>query len=56
MERVHQTIDDEFYHNPHRIWKTAYEWLNFYNFQRIHLTLNGIAPQEKSVQSVIFDC
>lgn len=23
VERVHKTIDDEYYHNPYRIWKTA---------------------------------
>lgn len=56
VERVHRTIDDEYYQNPYRIWKTAYEWLDFYNFKRIHLTLNGLTPQEKYLQSVTLDC
>jgi hypothetical protein len=56
VERVHKTIDDEYYHNPYRIWKTPYEWLHYYNFERIHLTLNGLTPQEKLLQSVTLDC
>lgn len=56
VERVHRTIDDEYYQNPYRVWKTAYEWLDYYNFKRIHLTLNGLTPQEKYLQSVTLDC
>jgi transposase InsO family protein len=56
VERVHKTIDDEFYHNPYRAWDTPYEWLQYYNFERIHLTLNGLTPQEKLLQSVTLDC
>jgi len=56
VERVHRTIDEEYYQNPNRIWKTPYEWLSYYNFQRIHLTLNGLTPQEKLLQSVTLDC
>lgn len=55
VERVHKTIDDEFYHNPLRVWKTPYEWLQYYNFERIHLTLNGLTPQEKLSQCVTLD-
>lgn len=55
VERVHKTIDDEFYQNTNRIWKTPFEWLEYYNFQRIHLTLNGLTPQEK-LESVTLDC
>lgn len=47
VERIHKTIDDEFYQNPWRIWNTPYQWLEYYNFQRIHLSLNGLTPQEK---------
>jgi len=47
VERVHRTIDEEYYQNPMRVWKTAYEWLDYYNTERIHLTLNGLTPQEK---------
>lgn len=56
VERVHKTIDDEYYLNPYRVWKTPYEWLHYYNFERIHLTLNGLTPQEKLLQSVTLDC
>ncbi len=56
VERIHKTIDDEYYQNPLRIWKTSYEWLRYYNFERIHLTLNGLTPQEKLLQSVTLDC
>jgi len=56
VERVHRTIDEEFYQNVNRIWKTPYEWLDFYNFKRIHLTINGLTPYEKYLQSVTLDC
>ena len=56
VERVHRTIDDEYYHNPRRTWKTVYEWLRYYNFERIHLSLDGLTPQEKYLQSVTLDC
>lgn len=47
VERVHKTIDEEYYHNPWRIWKTAYEWLQYYNEERIHLSINGLTPRQK---------
>jgi len=56
VERVHRTIDDEYYHNPQRSWNTVYEWLHYYNFERIHLSLNGLTPQEKLLESVTLDC
>jgi hypothetical protein len=56
VERIHKTIDDEYYQNPLRVWKTVYEWLHYYNFERIHLTLNGLTPQKKLLQSVTLDC
>lgn len=56
VERVHRTIDDEYYQNPKRIWQTSSEWLNYYNFERIHLSLNGLTPHEKYMQSVTIDC
>jgi hypothetical protein len=56
VERVHRTIDDEYYHNPQRVWQTPYQWLRYYNFERLHLSLNGLTPQEKVLQSVTIDC
>lgn len=50
VERVHRTIDDEYYHNPHRVWRTPYEWLSYYNFERIHLSLNGLTPYQFYLQ------
>lgn len=47
VERVHKTIDDEFYHNPDRYWKNVTEWLEYYNTERIHLSLGGLTPREK---------
>ena len=55
VERVHRTIDDEYYLNPGRIWKTPYQWLEFYNTERLHLSLGDLTPREK-LQSVIVDC
>jgi len=56
VERIHRTIDDEYYLNPLRVWKTNYEWLEYYNFERLHETLNGLTPQEKLLQCVTLDC
>lgn len=56
VERVHRTIDDEYYQNKDRIWKTPFEWMNYYNFKRIHLTLNGLTPQEKYLECVTTKC
>lgn len=47
VERVHRTMDEEYYLNPLRSWKTPEEWLTYYNTERIHLTLGGITPREK---------
>lgn len=55
VERVHRTIDDEYYLNPFRIWKTPYQWLEYYNTERLHLSLGDLTPREK-LQSVIVDC
>jgi transposase InsO family protein len=55
VERVHRTIDDEYYYNPMRTWKSPYQWLEYYNTERIHLSLNDLTPREK-LQSVTIDC
>lgn len=56
VERVHRTIDDEYYHNPLRQWKTPRGWLKFYNHERIHSKLKGLTPQEFYLKSVTIDC
>ena len=55
VERVHKTIDDEYYHNPFRIWTTPDQWLEYYNTERIHLSLGDLTPREK-LESVTVDC
>lgn len=55
VERVHKTIDDEYYHNPFRVWHTPYQWLTYYNTERIHQSLGDLTPREK-LKSVTIDC
>ncbi len=49
VERAHGVIDQEYYLNPRRTWKSLEEYLHFYNYERIHLGkyLNGMIPVEK---------
>ena len=49
VERAHGVIDQEFYLNPRKPWKTLVEYLHWYNYERIHLGryLNGRIPIEK---------
>lgn len=56
VERVHRTIDDEYFHNPYRVWRTPYQWLQYYNFERLHLSLNGLTPQQAYLESVTLAC
>jgi len=56
IERIHKTIDDEYFLNPDSSFQTIKEWLDFYNFERIHLSLNGLTPHEKYLKSVTLDC
>jgi transposase InsO family protein len=52
VERAHGVIDQEFYLNPLRPWRTLAEYLHWYNEERIHLGkyLNGLTPREKFEQ------
>ena len=52
VERAHGVIDQEYYLNPTRPWKTLKEYLLWYNHERIHLGkyLNGLTPIEKFLQ------
>jgi transposase InsO family protein len=49
VERAHGVIDQEYYLNTTRPWKTLPEYLQWYNYERIHLGkyLNGMIPVEK---------
>lgn len=53
VERAHGVINQEFYLNPARPWKTLKEYLHWYNHERIHLGkyLNGLTPMEKFQQN-----
>lgn len=49
VERAHGVIDQEYYLNAARPWKNLTEYLQWYNYERIHLGkyLNGMIPVEK---------
>lgn len=49
VERAHGVIDQEYYLNHRRTWKSLEEYLHWYNYDRIHLGkyLNGMIPIEK---------
>src|SRR3990167_6469908 len=49
VERAHGVIDQEFYLNATRPWKTLEDYLYWYNHERIHLgkSLQGLTPMEK---------
>jgi transposase InsO family protein len=52
VERAHGVIDQEFYLNPRRPWKSLPEYLRWYNYERIHLGkyLQGKTPAEKLLE------
>lgn len=49
VERAHGVVDQEFYLNPLRQWNTREEYLNYYNYERLHdgKNLPGLTPFEK---------
>lgn len=49
VERAHGVIDQEYYLNPLRPWKSLAEYLHWYNHERIHVGkyLKGMTPREK---------
>lgn len=63
VERVHRTVDDEYYQNPFRPWVSFEGWLHWYNYERVHTTLKGLTPKEYALlinpnlpKSVTLDC
>lgn len=52
VERAHGVIDQEFYLNGTRPWKTLSDYLHWYNYERIHLGkyFKGLTPNEKYLQ------
>lgn len=49
VERANRSVDDEFYLNYNRPWKTITQYTNWYNTKRPHLGkgMDGMTPYEK---------
>lgn len=49
VERANRSVDDEFYLNYRRPWKTIHEYTHWYNHSRPHLGkgMNGLTPYQK---------
>jgi IS30 family transposase len=49
VERANRSVDDEYYLNPMRPWKTISQYTRWYNHERPHLGkgMGGRTPQEK---------
>lgn len=49
VERANRSVDDEYYLNPTRPWKTVEEYTRWYNQQRPHLGsgMHGMTPQQR---------
>lgn len=52
VERANRSVDDEYYLNATRPWKTLDEYTTWYNKKRPHLGrgMHGMTPQERYVQ------
>jgi len=51
VERANRSVDDEFYLNHNRPWKTIAQYTHWYNHERPHLGkhMNGLTPYEKFI-------
>jgi IS30 family transposase len=49
VERANRSVDDEYYLNPGRPWKTLRAYVNWYNYHRYHegKNMKGLRPIEK---------
>lgn len=54
VERANRSVDDEYYLNPTRPWKTVFEYTQWYNHERPHLgkEMYGMTPHEKYLSLV----
>jgi len=52
VERANRSVDDEYYLNLTRPWKTLSEYVRWYNYERYHLGkgMNGLTPYQKFLQ------
>lgn len=61
VERANRSIDDEYYLNPTKPWKSLKAYVNWYNYGRYHegKNMNGLTPFEKFkllTESVTLEC
>ena len=49
VERANRSVDDEYYLNPTKPWKTIAAYTNWYNHERPHLGkgMHGLTPYQK---------
>ena len=54
VERANRSVDDEYYLNETRPWKTLSEYVRWYNYERYHLGkgMHGLTPYQKYQQYV----
>lgn len=52
VERANRSIDDEYYLNPNRPWKSVREYVEWYNYERFHegRNMNGLTPYQKLLE------
>jgi len=52
VERANRSVDDEYYLNPGRPWKTLRAYVNWYNYERYHegKGMNGLTPYKKYLE------
>ncbi len=47
VERAHGTMNQEYGQNPNRLFQEPEQYLEWYNFKRLHLGISGLTPYEK---------
>lgn len=52
VERANRSVDDEYYLNPTRPWKTIAQYIHWYNYERPHLgkNMHGLTPHQKFLE------
>ncbi len=54
VERANRSVDDEYYLNPYRPWKTLRAYVNWYNHERYHegKDMDELTPYQKYLQLI----